>query len=229
LTLDESSDYQNSVVALLDFEDASGNCSGTSTTNTVISGVADNVEYNGIEFKIGVPYSSNHVDVTTASAPLNESGLFWNWRFGYKFFKFDFDYEASGTKSFNLHLGSTSCPDGGGANVAPSGICGQPNVSTISITGNNPLTNAVKIDLSKLLENTYLDGNAYQSGDDSGNAPVSDKSGCMAAPVDPECKGIFNALGLDFTYTGASGESGVYSLTQNQTYTTNSQTVFSFE
>ncbi len=41
----------------------------------------------GLEFKIGVPETLNHIDPLTAVSPLNYTDMHWHWASGYKFFR----------------------------------------------------------------------------------------------------------------------------------------------
>ena len=82
--------WQTDSVALLDFEDATGHCrNGTPQTNTTIRAQVPEGEYTGIAFDIGVPFEHNHGDPTLAASPLNLTGMFWNWRGGYRFLRVD--------------------------------------------------------------------------------------------------------------------------------------------
>jgi hypothetical protein len=71
-------------VALLDFDDATGNCRFTDAeTHTTITGWAPNsLDYTGLSFKIGVPNPLNHLDAGLAPAPMNRPGMWWSWRDG---------------------------------------------------------------------------------------------------------------------------------------------------
>jgi uncharacterized repeat protein (TIGR04052 family) len=67
--------FQGDHVALLDFENASGNCNGNSATNSVVRGRAPAGDYVGLVFDVGVPVELNHQDTTLAAPPLNFSAL----------------------------------------------------------------------------------------------------------------------------------------------------------
>src|SRR5690606_516923 len=41
--------------------------------------------FNGLEFRLGVPFKLNHADPLTAKPPLDDGSLFWAWQQGYKF------------------------------------------------------------------------------------------------------------------------------------------------
>jgi uncharacterized repeat protein (TIGR04052 family) len=175
--------WQLENLALLDFENKTGTCSnGTPATNTTLRGVAPAGAYDGLRFKVGVPFELNHADVTTARSPLNLSGLFWNWQGGYKFVRVDTEVENR-DGPFNFHLGSTLCdgdPTTGGVTQ-----CDYPNVIEVSLTGFDPREKAVWVDYAALIAEVDL-------ATDSGMAP-----GCMSSPRDEECVSTFAALGLD--------------------------------
>lgn len=183
LALDQDGVWQLEDLALLDFEDKSGTCgNGTEDTNTQLHGVAPAGVYDGLRFKVGVPFALNHADVTTAQSPLNLSGLFWNWQGGYKFMRVDTEVEGR-AGPFNFHLGSTLCdgdPTTGGVTQ-----CDYPNVIEVSLTGFDPREKAVVIDYAALVADVDL-------STDSGMAP-----GCMSSPRDNECVSTFATLGLD--------------------------------
>lgn len=197
LALTQDAKWQFQDVALLDFENKTGTCSnGTTDTNTVIKGAfpAPSGLLTGIKFKVGVPASLNHGNVATQPSPLNLSSMFWDWQSGYKFMRMDFRVKATAdagpSGAVLLHLGSTGCSplDAGTA-------CSKLNVAEVSLTGAfNPATNKIVIDYAKLVKD-----NDFTS--DKGGPP-----GCMADSSDPECAGIFKALGLDVA-TGNPGSS----------------------
>jgi uncharacterized repeat protein (TIGR04052 family) len=71
-------------VALLDFDDASGNCRfSDADTHTEITGwVPGNPDFVGLSFRIGVPDVLNHRDAGLAPPPLNRPGLWWSQKDG---------------------------------------------------------------------------------------------------------------------------------------------------
>ena len=240
IVLDESSNYQSSNVVLLDFEDGTGSCKGNSGTNKIITGTIPAGLYTGIKFTLGVPFSSNHQDVTTASAPLNESGLFWNWRFGYKFLRIDFTHSSGGSNfSYNLHLGSTGCPASLGTSSstkAPTVACKNPNTSTITLNKFTLNSSTLVLDIAELLASSALNVKAvHNSNTGSGGAAAADKPGCMSSNTDPDCKVIFNKLGLNFTYpSGAADDNdgtgdSPYALNRGTTYSSSGQSAFKLQ
>ena len=94
LTQDKTWQLEN--IALLDFENGTGPCrNGTVPTNTSVRGTVPSGKYTGIRFTLGVPFNLNHVDPTTAPAPLSSTAMFWTWQGGYKFLKVDMTSSGS--------------------------------------------------------------------------------------------------------------------------------------
>jgi uncharacterized repeat protein (TIGR04052 family) len=177
---------------MLDFEDATGSCSnGTPATRTVIEGTAAPGTYTGVRFTLGLPFSRNHADVTTAPSPLNQSRMFWNWNGGYKFLRLDVNTTGRPTGWF-VHLGSTGC-NGATATTAPTS-CAQPNRAEVTLTGFNPLTGTIALDVAQLYAQSDLNSDA--------GGPV----GCMSGTADPECQQILPRLGLPWNTTPAAAQ-----------------------
>lgn len=180
LTQDGLWQYQG--VALLDFESKEGACAnGTMPVNMAIKGQVPAGEYDGVSFKLGVPFELNHADVATAPSPLNLSAMFWSWNGGYKFLRVDATVTGS-DKSFNLHLGSTGCVNGPDGKVES---CERSNRPEVVLTGFDPLTSPVVIDYAAVVSESDL-------STDAGGAP-----GCMSGATDPECVAVFSHLGID--------------------------------
>lgn len=175
--------YQN--VTLLDFEDRTGSCvNGTPEKNGVIHGTVPAGSYDGVSFKLGVPFALNHADVSTAPSPLNLSGLFWDWNYGYKFLRVDSATVGGdgGAVSFLLHLGSTGCI----GDFADGGVmsCDRPNVTTVTLTGFDPTKNKIVADYAAVVAGSNLALN-------QGGPP-----GCMSDPTDLDCPPVFQRLGI---------------------------------
>jgi hypothetical protein len=91
VTIDDVAPFQGGGVALLDFEDAAGECrNGSEVTNTAIRVTAPVGEYTGIAFSTSVPKELNHGDPLTLPSPLQAGDMTWGWLFGYKFIKAEF-------------------------------------------------------------------------------------------------------------------------------------------
>jgi len=167
---------------LLDFEDKTGPCSnGTTEINGMIHGTVPQGTYDGISFKLGVPFDLDHADASTAPSPLNLSSLFWDWNSGYKFLRAD-SAPAAGGAPFLLHLGSVACK-GDFANGGVTG-CDRPNVADVVLTAFDPAKSKIVVDYAAVVAGSDLSKNV-------GGAP-----GCMSGPTDPECDPIFQRLGL---------------------------------
>jgi uncharacterized repeat protein (TIGR04052 family) len=185
----EESDFQHDGVVLLDFEDASAGCDmGTTGTNLKVRGTVPPGTYTKLAFRVGVPFAKNHLDATTAAAPLNVPAMYWAWSSGYKFMKVDGTVNNAG---FNLHLGSTGC--GVTGPTPPTAPCTSPN--TLDVTLDNFLvgTSQVVIDHAPVLADVDVSVNTAQT------AP-----GCMSFPGDPECNTIFPKLGLEYGANAAA-------------------------
>lgn len=182
--LEQDGVWQYENLALLDFEDKSGPCAnGTTELNVTVRGtVPAGQSYDGLTFKLGVPFDLNHADAATAPSPLNLTGLFWNWQGGYKFFRADFS--ASGSLGpFNLHLGSTGCD--GDPTTGGTTLCDRPNITEVTFAAFDVAQDVVAVDYGAVVATSDV-------STDTGGAP-----GCMSGPTDPECPAVFTNLGID--------------------------------
>ncbi|WP_228024958.1 MbnP family copper-binding protein [cf. Phormidesmis sp. LEGE 11477] len=215
LVLEQDGLWQHQNVALIDFEDKTGGCvNGTSQTRAQVVGAVPPGDYTGLKFTLGVPFALNHIDSTLAPSPLNLTSMWWNWNFGYKFARIDFENvsdaaaskhtagsadnssvdtgsteadSASGSdlsQAFAIHLGSVGCQMD---SAQPPVSCSVPNRAEIVLTDFDPLQNVVVTDLAALLAETNLSENQ------EGTAV-----GCMSSPEDGDCSGIMQNLGLPF-------------------------------
>lgn len=195
LALEQDGAWQLADLALLDFEDATGPCSnGTAEVNTTVRGTVPHGDYTGVELTVGVPFALNHADSSTAPSPLNLSTMFWSWQSGYKFIRIEGTTAGLSTGTF-LHLGSTGC-DADDTGVVTG--CGSPNRPTYRFDM-DPFTDTLALDLAALFAGTDLDSNTPETA-----------AGCMSAPSDPDCAGVFAALGLDFG--GVAGDPAAQTL-----------------
>lgn len=189
--------WQDGEVALLDFEDGSGACgwTGTPGTNQVIRGWLPSDRprggWSGVSFDLAVPVDSRHLDLAEAAAPLDVSGMFWGWTSGYKFLAASVD--RVGVGPWAAEIGSTRCEalsDDRG-DVA----CASANVATITLTGADPTTTGVTLDLGALFAGVDLADPALTA--------------CMSGPTEGEaCAALFANLGLDFATGESLGRSG---------------------
>lgn len=184
-TIVDEAPWQADGVALLDFEDASADCSnGTAPTRDHVAVHVPEGEYDAIRFTLGVPFELNHRDVTTSPSPLNLTRLYWTWRGGYIFFRVDLESEDG--RDFHVHLGSTGCVSEA-PTLPPDEACARPNRPTFTLEGFDADASVVVLDLTALLSGVDLDFNTEGTG-----------LGCQAAPTDPECVVPMTALGLSF-------------------------------
>ncbi len=189
-------DDVNGSVAILDFEDGTGDCIGRGNdarmNRAVVGTVESTEEITGVEFTVGVPRDLNHVQFSDLQK-LAKTSMDWNWQGGRKFTKFELKpYQTDNTNAIMFHLGSTGCTaaydKATGENLNDQD-CIQPNYVTMSFTM-DPATQKIVLDYSKLL--TYV------------NIAIADQGGakgCMSGLTDPECMNtngkMLNMIGLD--------------------------------
>lgn len=212
LALTPDDQWQNASVALLDFEDGTGNCNGNKAMNRVVRGSAPDGDYVGLIFQIGIPYDLNHKDPTLAAAPLNYTALTWPWRIGYKFTTIDLEtanktaapghgkmagMPGMNASGFSIHLGSTEC-GAGSPMTPPDKPCENPNRPTFRLEKFDIARQTVVLDLAALLSGTDVTVNAPSSA-----------SGCMAFVDDDDCIAIMDRFGLNFRGKASSGQTFV--------------------
>jgi uncharacterized repeat protein (TIGR04052 family) len=185
-------DWQTAAgIALLDFETNQSPCQmGTTATNRELVGTIAPGSYTGIKLRLGVPFAANHLDATTAVAPMNVPGMFWAWSSGYRFLKADGTVNGAG---FNLHLGSTGCPATG--QTPPATACTSPNVVDVELAGFDWTTDTIVADVGALLADEDVTVNTAET------AP-----GCMSFPGDPECDTVLPKLALPYGETAAGAQ-----------------------
>ena len=187
LDLDQDGKWQLDDLALLDFEDASAGCiNGTPEMNDHVSGHVPAGHYSGLRFTLGVPFNKNHTELTSQPSPLNLTAMNWVWNAGRKFARIEFT--SSGMpRGWVIHLGSTGCRPNQTKTTVPT-QCSQPNRPEIEIAGFDPGQDVVIADLASLLKDSNVDTNQPNT-----------EAGCMSAPNDGDCVGLFANLGLPFT------------------------------
>jgi len=174
LTPDER--WQQQDIVLIDLENGAGACSnGTSDINTAIRGTVATSDFAGVRFTIGVPFDMNHANPLLAQPPLDDAGMHWHWRSGYKFLRTGI---SSPTDSFWIHLGSTGC-EGTIQNITG---CGSPNRVAVNLADFSADGGRIALDLAELFRGIDLQ-------DGTG-------SDCSSSPAESACKAPFEALGL---------------------------------
>lgn len=198
LTLDTTDDFNatkgTDTVTLIDLEDKTGTCAGTTAMNTSIKGTVPAGNYVGVKMTLGVPFSMNHTDQSAATsvtpAVINNAvhpGMAWTWAGGRKFTKIEVTNSTWTAPFFYVHLGSTGCT---GTNPAAGQVdtCARPDRVDFSLASFNPDTQKVAVDVKGLL-----------SGNDVTVSLSGPTPGCMSASADLDCPEIFKALSLDLT------------------------------
>jgi uncharacterized repeat protein (TIGR04052 family) len=195
VTLRNDGVWQRDGVALLDFEDGTGNCrDGTKGTHTVLEGSVREGTYVGLRFIVGVPFERNHANPAEAAPPLNLGHMHWGWQAGYKFLRFE--GTSVGGAAYRFHLGSTQCE----GTVGHITGCARPNRPVIEFHGYE-LDRTVVLDLDALLHGVDL------------AAAASDVvRGCMGGPDGPDCAASFAAIGLDLDTGRPSTAQHVFSV-----------------
>lgn len=192
-SIQRSGIWQTSGVALIDLENGQGTCAnGTAATNDTVSLTLPAGEIGDLHLTVGVPFDLNHENPLTAEAPLNDSAMHWHWRSGYKFLR-------AGVMSEDgevwLHLGSTGC-EGTVGNISG---CRSPNRVSVDLTGFDPETDRIAVNLSAL-----LDADAFLS--------VGDRLDCSSGPSEAACGPPFNALGIGFGDASDPGQQQVFTV-----------------
>jgi uncharacterized repeat protein (TIGR04052 family) len=181
--LDERSPWQTEQVALLDFQDDQGECSGTPETNDVITGHVPRGKYHGVRFANGVPEALNHEDPLHYPAPLQVTDLTWGWLTGFRFFVAEVrDADAAASGIGLLHIGSTAC-----TGLRGDSTCNRPNRNRIELSDFDAKTAAIVVDVGELF-----------SGTDIGAGSQCHSSGAGS----DVCPAMAERLGVDF----ASGQ-----------------------
>lgn len=194
-TVDAEDPWQAQGVALLDFEDKTGACTGNGELRSVVRAHAPSPT-GTLEFDLGVPESLNHLDPAQLTSPLNVSSMFWGWTAGFRFLKLDLATTGQ-PAGWVVHIGSSGCAGVTGGNAA----CTEPNLVHVTLDDWSS-EQTVVLDLSTLLAGADVDVNTENTG-----------PGCMSEPNDPECVGVFDALGLPLGDRPA-GTQTVFSLEQ---------------
>lgn len=201
-TIDDVAPFQSPTVALLDFEDGTGECrNGNSALNAQITGTAATGDYVGLAFSTSVPFDLNHADPTSLPAPLQPSDMSWGWLLGYKFVKAEVrqvlpesDVDAGADASAPLpgagifHLGSTACQNVADASAEMLVECAKPNRNDVVLDEFNPAESTVVLDVARLFGDSDLSAMA------------------MCHSIGAACEPLFTNLGVDYGTGAAGGE-----------------------
>jgi uncharacterized repeat protein (TIGR04052 family) len=111
--------------------------------------------------------------------------LFWSWQSGYKFARIDMENDSGA--GWYFHLGSTGCASDA-STTPPEDVCAFPNRPRIRVEGFDVASQALELDLDRLL-----------AGADLGSDTPESAPGCMSGVTDAaECGPLFTNLGMDF-------------------------------
>jgi uncharacterized repeat protein (TIGR04052 family) len=183
--LDDRAGWQAQDLALLDFEDATGDCYGNEATNTTITGRVEPGDYTAVAFSVGVPDALNHGNPSSLPAPLHASGMSWSWLLGYRFLKLEVgavnsadvaDVDAGVGRGL-VHVGSVGCSGNPSAGTVS---CSKPNRNRIRLTGDDAASKTIAFDVGTLLSTLDL----------------SQETSCHSANA--LCEASFRNFGIDF-------------------------------
>lgn len=171
--------WQSVDVALVDLAGMGGQCAPSSPERRDLVRIAADPDrdWAGVRFTLGVPPAHNHLHTEDATPPLDEVGLWWGWRYGYKYLAFEL--AAPDDHRWFFHLGAADC-DG---NEQTGYACARDNLVRVALDGIDPVGGAVLLDLKLLLDGSDVGGT----------------DGCQTGPGDADCVPLFARLGLDFT------------------------------
>ena len=211
-------------MALLDFDDATGNCRYTDAEmhQTVTGWVPKDAVFAGLSFRIGVPTELNHIDAGLAPPPMNRPGMWWAWKAGSILVRADFD--TANNDSHRQQTADDKFTPGGWqfwlaeAGYGPQECTGEidqgyscPNKfqPQVSIPAFDAKTDSVTLDLAALLQDIDMNRNAFDAWPEGKDPEVSDPTitpypmpdyyaSCMTDRVDGECAVAFQRLGIDW-------------------------------
>lgn len=194
--LAEDGQFQARGVALLDFEDATGECRGTPALNKTIRGKlsaadqAEHARYTGLRFRIGVPPELDFADPATLPTPLAEPTLRSAVTGGHLFFTAWANFESStpDTQAFSgvgLDLASDGCL---------GATCQRSNRPEVVLDNFDLESSTIVVDYNALF--AKLDTTVC------GTNPVA-PCGCWSRQVDSLCLQVLPRLGVDWA-SGAS-------------------------
>ena len=233
LVLEQDGQWQHQNVALLDFEDKTGGCvNGTTDTRSQVVGAVPAGEYSGLRFTVGVPFALNHIDSTLAPSPLNLTSMWWNWNFGYKFVRLDFDAvadvasanltgpqdtsakrevdTASGETGDGTDNGETARSQAFSIHIGSVGC--QMDSAQAPVRCAQPNQAEVVLTGFDPTQDVVVADLAALLADTNLSENQPDTAvGCMSSPEDSDCSGIMQNLGLPFQEEPA-GEQTFFSI-----------------
>ncbi len=145
--------WQTDDVSLIWFSDKCEQATD-SVSNTLLSLAISPEKFSevtALRFSLAVPNHLNHLDPLRQPSPLNLPDMFWSWRMGYKFIRFDIkstDPQAA-IKQWSYHLGSLGC-ESPSVVRAPTQECTYPNRYSITLPVAD-VQQGLVVDLAQLL------------------------------------------------------------------------------
>jgi len=214
------SDGAEGGLALLDFTDTGSEiCAerGTEETNTVISGVAPEGDYQALLFTLGVPPELNHINAAVSEAPLNTYGMQWTWASGYRYVKTDLKAITGETEKdwYYFHPGAQGCVSDNGE-ISGNYECENPLTSAIELAfeaSHLESRQAIQADLGRLLSANDLSLGRGCMGARTLSDPAVDGFG-----VDPTdgCPELYAAVGVRLPSVVASQPETMGQCSQDQ-------------
>lgn len=221
LKLDQDEVWQYEDVALLDFEDGTGQCrNGNSGIHTSVSGTVPQGHYTGVRFTLGIPFKTNHGDPTIAPSPLNFTAMFWAWQSGYKFVKIDMatsgqpqelKVPANTTMKQKLDTLNKFIASGAPIKKSPPKAAGfsihlgSTDCASLSFTTppdeqcKNPNRITIEFPVFDTDKNVIVADLAVLLADTNVDVNAADTApGCMSAQDDADCAHVMPAFGLPF-------------------------------
>lgn len=219
VVLQQDGRWQHQNVALLDFEDKTGGCiNGTTETRAQVVGAVPAGDYSGLRFTVGVPFALNHIDSTLAPSPLNLTSLWWNWNFGYKFMRLDFEtnmetamsstsvqssvqssvqksegHSAEGHSEHGEHAASRAFA------IHLGSVGCQMDTSQAPVRCTSPHQAEVFLPGFDLEQDVVVaDVSALLADTNLAENQEGTPVGCMSNPQDADCGGIMQNIGLPF-------------------------------
>jgi uncharacterized repeat protein (TIGR04052 family) len=209
-------------VVLLDYDDATGNCTFTDedTNGTVTGWAPGDRTYDAISFRVGVPGVLNHLEAGYAPPPLNRPGMWWSWKDGHVTLRAEFD--TPNHDKDRLQTPDDAATPGGWAlwlAATPFGECVAHPEHTFTcpdeqqviatLNGFDPSSDRVELDLGELLRDVDMNRTEYDPWPEEGEPSVTDPTitpypmpdyyaGFFMDRVDGEGALIVERLGLDW-------------------------------
>lgn len=211
--LEDDGLYQGGGVAMLDFEDGSGACSnGTKALHTTLKGVVraqprhggGEEAYSEIRFRVGVPEETNHADLTTLPAPLNDTTMSWSWNAGHIFFAAWGVFGGDAPFPIGVHVGSTGCT--GDATLGEVVACSKPNRPEIALAGFDHDTSKIVVDWGALFADLSVAAPSAACEDVEGEPSCA----CHSFGPEPLCGPLFGTLGLDWSSGEAAAGQSIF-------------------